>query len=184
MHGSWLLCSVGVVGLLASTAHSQSGRSDVIAVDVLIEPDAAMVDRARAVNEALRRDYPAGYALDASHAPHITLLQRFIRRGDLDAVSKAVAAEAKNIDSLSLNAIGCQLVEWGGIGLAVIVVESSPELRALEARMSPRSSPSPSRAAARTHSRSPRATNRSTRRRSPGWKTTYPAHRARTSPRT
>ena len=51
----------------------------LIAINVLLDPDAATVEKARAVNARLREDYPDGFALDANHAPHITLLQRFVR---------------------------------------------------------------------------------------------------------
>ena len=62
----------------------------LIAINVLLDPDAATVERAQATNARLREDYPDGFALDANHAPHITLLQRFVRTADLDAVAHAV----------------------------------------------------------------------------------------------
>ena len=48
-----------------------------------------MVAKANALNARLRGNYPAGYVLDATHAPHVTLLQRFVRAKDLDAVTAA-----------------------------------------------------------------------------------------------
>jgi hypothetical protein len=33
----------------------------------------------------------AGYSLDATHAPHVSMLQRFVRATDLDAVTATVA---------------------------------------------------------------------------------------------
>ena len=62
-----------------------------VAINVLLDPDPATVEKARAVNARLRESYPGGFALDANHAPHITLLQRFVRTADLDAVADAVA---------------------------------------------------------------------------------------------
>jgi len=62
----------------------------VIAINVLLDPDAPTVERARAVNARLRENFPQGFALDANHAPHITLLQRFVRTADLDAIANAV----------------------------------------------------------------------------------------------
>jgi hypothetical protein len=44
----------------------------LIAIDVLLEPDRTMVSRSEAVNARLRANYPAGYQLDATHAPHVT----------------------------------------------------------------------------------------------------------------
>ena len=68
----------------------QTNDNKLIAIDVLIEPDRTMVDKSNAVNARLRANYPAGYPLDATHAPHVTLLQRFVRASDLDAVTVAL----------------------------------------------------------------------------------------------
>jgi hypothetical protein len=62
----------------------------LIAINVLLDPDAATVDKAQAVNARLREDFPHGFALDANHAPHITLPHRFVRAEDLEQIAKAV----------------------------------------------------------------------------------------------
>ena len=62
----------------------------VIAIDVLLQPDQTMITKANAANARLKGSLPSGYELDATHAPHITLLQRFVRTKDLDAVSAAI----------------------------------------------------------------------------------------------
>ena len=49
----------------------------LIAINVLLEPDAATVEKAKAINARLRENYPASFPLDANHAPHITLLQLY-----------------------------------------------------------------------------------------------------------
>ena len=64
----------------------------LIAINVLLLPDAATAEKAVHTNARLLNNYPAGFALDANHAPHITLLQQFVRRADLAAVANAVAA--------------------------------------------------------------------------------------------
>jgi hypothetical protein len=48
--------------------------SDVIAIDIALEPDAAMMRRAEAANETLRQNFPQGFALDDTHHAHITVL--------------------------------------------------------------------------------------------------------------
>ena len=63
----------------------------LIAINVLLDPDTATVEKAQAVNARLREDYPDGFALDANHAPHITILQRFVQSADLEEVASAVA---------------------------------------------------------------------------------------------
>ncbi|WP_193210685.1 2'-5' RNA ligase family protein [Luteolibacter marinus] len=78
----------------------------VTAIDILLEPDATMLKHAAANNERLRKVYPAGFALDEAHSPHITLLQCFVRTADLDKVYDAagkVLADA-GVASMKLEA--------------------------------------------------------------------------------
>ena len=62
----------------------------VTAIDVLLEPDATMMKNAHAANARLRKSFPTGFALDDSHQPHISCLQRYVRTTDLDNVYEAV----------------------------------------------------------------------------------------------
>ena len=62
----------------------------LIAINVLLEPDAATVEKAKAINARLRENYPASFALDANHTPHITILQLFIKTVDLGQVAAAI----------------------------------------------------------------------------------------------
>lgn len=57
----------------------QSEREALIAIDVLLDPDATMLSKAKAANDRLRENFPKGYALDALHAPHVSVLQRHVR---------------------------------------------------------------------------------------------------------
>ena len=50
----------------------------VTAIDILLEPDATMLQHAAANNARLLEVNPQGFALDAAHRPHITLIQRFV----------------------------------------------------------------------------------------------------------
>jgi hypothetical protein len=83
----WFCCAALMSGL-PSTASAEAPA--VVAIDVLLEPDATMVQAAKAANAQLRENYDKGYALDATHAPHVTLLQRFVAAKDFDAVTAAV----------------------------------------------------------------------------------------------
>jgi hypothetical protein len=49
-----------------------------------------MLKRAAAINEQLRNDFPKVFSLDAPHRPHVTLVPRHVRTGDLDKVYAAV----------------------------------------------------------------------------------------------
>ena len=62
----------------------------LIAIDVLLEADRPMADKVKSLNAWLRENYQAGYALDATHMPHVTLLQRLMRARDFDAVTAAI----------------------------------------------------------------------------------------------
>ena len=108
-----------------------------IAINVLLDPDAATVERARAVNARLRENFPQGFALDANHAPHITLLQRFVRTADLDAIANAVKGVLQTEQPMKweTRAIGLYALVEGSLGLAGIVIEPTEDLRRLQQRV-------------------------------------------------
>jgi len=86
-----LLLGVALALLLAAQQQTTKPAADkLIAIDVLLQPDQTMVSKANEINARLRSNYPDGYSLDATHAPHVTLLQRFIGAKDLDAVTAAI----------------------------------------------------------------------------------------------
>ena len=64
-------------------------QSPVTAIDILLEPDATMLRHAEAVNASHLKIFPQGFALDATHRPHVTMIQRFVRTADLDKVYDA-----------------------------------------------------------------------------------------------
>jgi 2'-5' RNA ligase len=109
----------------------------LIAINVLLDPDAATVERARAVNARLRENFPQGFALDANHAPHITLLQRFVRTADLDAIANAVKGVLRTEQPMNwkTRAIGLYALVEGSLGLAGIVIEPTEDLRRLQQRV-------------------------------------------------
>jgi phosphoserine phosphatase len=111
-------------------AAMQPTGDNLIAIDVLIEPDHAMVRKANAVNARLRENLPSGYELDSTHAPHVTLLQRLVRAKDFDAVTTALTKvfAAERPAELQLKAKGYEYVIWGGVAVTVFVVERTPEL--------------------------------------------------------
>jgi hypothetical protein len=45
----------------------------VVAVDIALEPDATMIQHAKADNARLLKEF-RGFALDATHHPHVSLL--------------------------------------------------------------------------------------------------------------
>jgi hypothetical protein len=103
---------------------------DVTAIDVLLAPDDVMIARAKAANARLSADYPKGFALDADHAPHITVIQRFVRANDLDKVYAAIAKVSKdeNPTLWELKATGYYDIPVGKTGVAGIVLEPTKDL--------------------------------------------------------
>jgi len=109
-------------------------QPEVTAIDILLEPDATMLKHAAANNARLLEVYPQGFALDAAHRPHITLIQRFVRTADLDqvyATTHKVLAGA-NVAGMKLEAFKYYYVPSGDIGLAGIVARPIPELLKLQ----------------------------------------------------
>ena len=116
----------------------QSTDDNLIAIDVLLEPDQTMIDKAKASNARLRGDYSAGYALDATHAPHVTMLQRYVRVKDLDAVTTALTKvfATERPTELRLKAKGYEYTIWSGVAVTIFVVERTPELMRLQQKVS------------------------------------------------
>jgi 2'-5' RNA ligase superfamily len=110
---------------------------NVTAIDVLLAPDDVMIDRARAANARLRADYPKGFALDADHAPHVTVIQRFVRTSDLDKVYAAVANVSKdeNPTEWELKATGYYDIPVEKTGVAGIVIEPTKDLLRLQQKV-------------------------------------------------
>ncbi len=135
-----LLGALGFVSVLIHQANAQVNKTthdELIAIDILLEPNQAMIDKANTVNARLRGNYPAGYSLDATHAPHVTLLQRFVQVKDLNAVTAAVAKVyvAEPPIGLQLKAESLDYVIWGGVAVTVFVVERTPELMQLHEKI-------------------------------------------------
>ncbi len=109
----------------------------VAAINVLLEPDAATIAKARATNARLLEDYPAGFALDANHAPHITILQRFVRAAELGELANAVAGVLRSEQAAKweCKATGYYDLAHENLGLLGIVIEPTQELRRLQQKV-------------------------------------------------
>jgi hypothetical protein len=82
---------------------------------------------------------PQGFALDEHHQPHITVLQRHVRTGDLDAVYDAIRAVLGSVDlaTLAFTAAAIRHMEVGtpGVGLSGIIVKPGPEVLEFQSRL-------------------------------------------------
>lgn len=136
--GSWTLvqpigvCALAMLAL--ATTPAVAADDSVTAIDILLKPDATMLQHAAATNERLLKVYPHGYSLDATHRPHITLVQRFVPTRNLDKVYAAVGKvfAGANVTSLKLEAYKYYYFPDKDIGLSGIVIRTTPELLALE----------------------------------------------------
>jgi len=112
-----------------------AAQSEITAIDILLQPDATMLQHAAADNARLLGAYPKGFALDATHTPHITMLQCFVRTADLD---KVYAAEEKvlagaNVTAMKLEAFKRYYIPTGGgLGVAGICAKPTPEILKLQ----------------------------------------------------
>ena len=128
---------LGLVSLLGYAAPSSAQQNPVTAIDIALEPDATMIQRAQADNARLLKAFPKGFALDATHHPHISMLQQFVRTADLEkvyaAVNKVLADEKPT--SWKLKAFKYYYIPSPPIGLAGIVVEMTPDLLRLQQKI-------------------------------------------------
>ena len=103
-------------------------KTDTIAVDVLLEPDARMLAHAEANNARLLAVFPGGFALDAAHRPHITLLQCFVAAEGLEGFHAAVGDVLRNarVTGMALQAVRYYYEPGPGAGVAGICAGADP----------------------------------------------------------
>src|SRR5246127_4196901 len=86
-----------LLGAIMTTTTIQSGnaqaqqasgakQNDVTAIDILLDPNATMIQHATAANAQLLKNFPKGFTLGGVHAPNATMLQRFVKTADLPKV--------------------------------------------------------------------------------------------------
>lgn len=129
-----------VLGLGARPADAQTKaapQSAVTAIDVALEPDATMLEHATALNARLRQSFPKGYALDASHRPHVTMLQRYVRTADLPKLYAAVEKimTAKSPATWKFQAFKIDNVVWSGLALTVILAKPPADVLAAQQQL-------------------------------------------------
>ena len=114
--------------------HGDDPKGTSTAIDILLEPDQTMIGRAESANAMLRASYPAGFALDATHHPHVSIFAGFVPTADLPK-AYAVAApvlEKANYSMWTLKAFEYYYVPLGPMGLAGIVIEPTDGLLDLQ----------------------------------------------------
>ena len=109
-------------------------QSNITAIDILLEPDATMIQRAHDANAQLLKNFPKGFPLGGQYAPHVTVLQRYVNTADLDNVYKAAGNvfATEKATSWKLQAFKYYYIPQKPIGLAGIVIEPTSDLLRLQ----------------------------------------------------
>jgi 2'-5' RNA ligase len=119
----------------ARSDERSSSKSDrILAIDVLLTPDATMNMKAESANARLRENYPKCYTLGKDQIAHITLVHGYVRESDLprleDEVSKL--AEAAQPLKWELTANEFTYAIWAGVAITTIGIERTRELDAFQ----------------------------------------------------
>jgi hypothetical protein len=121
----------------AGAQASAAKQNDVTAIDILLDPDATMIQKATAANAQLLKNFPKGFTLGGSHAPHVTMLQRYVKTAALDqvyaAADKVFATE--NPPTWKLTAFKYYYIPAKPIGLGGIVIKPTPDMLRLQQKL-------------------------------------------------
>jgi hypothetical protein len=113
---------------------SAAKQNDVTAIDILLDPDAMMIQYATAANARLLQNFPKGYTLGGAHAPHISVLQQYVKTANLDQVYAAADKVFVNEHPTSwkLAAFRYYFIPDKAIGLGGIVIKPTADLLRLQ----------------------------------------------------
>jgi hypothetical protein len=129
------LLALAVVSTRTHAADHPAESGAVTAIDILLEPDATMLRHSASNNARLLGVFPKGFTLDATHTPHITLLQCFALTAELDrlyAAAGRVIAGAK-VTTMKLEAFKYYFAPAGAVGVAGICARPTPAILRLQA---------------------------------------------------
>lgn len=103
----------------------ESSAENILAIDVLLNPGEKMLEKAGEYNTRLRKEFPEGFALDASHAPHITIIQAYVKERDLGKIENELEKMLRNFNlkELDLQAKGLYYIPFEDKGLAGITIK-------------------------------------------------------------
>ena len=132
-----MACAIAMQARTKARETSAAAQNEVTAIDVLLEPEATMLQHSADNNARLLKVFPKGFSLDATHRPHITLVQRFVRTADLDKLYAAVGKvfASTNVTAMKLEAFKYYYIPSKDIGLAGIVAKPTPELLELQQKV-------------------------------------------------
>jgi hypothetical protein len=116
---------------------SDPAQDAVMAIDILLEPDATMIEHAQAANAGLLKNFPKGYSLDDEHKPHISVMGGYVYTANLDKIFVAVdqVLATENVLSWKMKAFKYYYMPLKEIGLGGIVVEPTPDMVRLQRKL-------------------------------------------------
>jgi hypothetical protein len=108
--------------------------ANVVAINVLIEPDSRVAEAARRANQRVHTGNLQGFTFDSTHVPHISLLHRYVRQSDLPRIYAAVDRVIADLrpQTLALTATGYDTSPWEGGSLVNITVKKVGELNRMQ----------------------------------------------------
>lgn len=125
--------------LFTSFLKSASAQSDIVAIDVMLNPDQTMLDSAKVYNALMQKNYSGvgSYSLDELHTPHITVLQCFVKKSNLEKIYAAVAKVVKSEKPTQqkLTSKGFYYFPTNDLGLAGITIDTTPALMRFQAKI-------------------------------------------------
>jgi hypothetical protein len=111
-----------------------AAQNVVTAVDIVLEPDATMIQHAQVANAGLLKNFPQGFPLGDEHAPHMSVMGGYFYTADLDNVFEAAAKvlASEKVMSWKLTAFKYYYMPMKQIGLGGILVEPTADLIRLQ----------------------------------------------------
>ena len=134
MFTAFASATLAAVMIGAAPVSTAAGSSSILAINILAVPDEAMRTTAQRLNERLRQNNPEGFALDASHVPHLSLVHEFVRTEDLPKLYSAIerVLTQHRLVERELTAHGLEHTPWNGKHMLSISVEKSVALSVLQ----------------------------------------------------
>ncbi len=135
---------ISTIGWLTLVVFAQSiktvvANSDIVAIDVLLDPDKNMLDSAKAYNKMMRKNYsgPGSFSLDDSYVPHLTVMQCHVKRADHQSIYSAVSKVIKEEQPTKGNqtARSFYYLPMGGLGLAGITTDTTTQLMRFQSKL-------------------------------------------------
>jgi hypothetical protein len=119
---------------MPSEAVASTAQHPVTAIDIVLEPDATMIQHAEAANAGLRKNFPKGFALGDEHKPHISVMGGYFYTANLEKVYAATAKvlASEKVTSWKLTAIKYYYMPLKEVGLGGIVVQPTADMIRLQ----------------------------------------------------